>query len=208
MDHVQSALRRSFLVSGSAATLSAAAIGLLAGVPGLARAQAGDSSKDIGILNVALGLEHEAINAYQLGAQSGLLQKPVLDIAVLFQSHHKAHRDALIVTIEKMGGKPVPEKSIDDYPKALNAASLKNRHAIDSNRIGPRHAGVAGRRAGSIAAFNYSAALRASGLVWTAATLDRWLADPEQLVPGQQMSYRLDDPAERTDVIAYLLTLR
>ena len=84
-------------------------------------------AKDVDILNIALGLEHEAINAYQLGAASGLLQKPVLDVAVLFQSHHKGHRDALIATIQKMGGKPVAEKSLDEYAKALNAASLKNQ---------------------------------------------------------------------------------
>jgi len=50
-----------------------------------------------------------------------------LDVAVLFQSHHKAHRDALIATIEKMGGKPVAEKSLDEYAKALNAGSLKSQ---------------------------------------------------------------------------------
>jgi rubrerythrin len=117
--------RRRF-VSGAAA-LSAATVAMLAGTPRLARADNGDMSKDVGILNVALGLEYEAINAYQLGAQSGLLQKPVLDVAVLFQSHHKAHRDRLIATIEKMGGKPVMEKPIDEYAKSLNAAALKNQ---------------------------------------------------------------------------------
>jgi hypothetical protein len=85
------------------------------------------SAADVDILNVALGLEHEAINAYQLGAESGLLDKPVLDVAVLFQSHHKAHRDALISTIQKMGGKAVAEKPIGDYATALNAGSLKNQ---------------------------------------------------------------------------------
>lgn len=120
--------RRVFLSRTSQATLSAAAIGLLAGAGGSARAQSsGNMEADVGILNVALGLEHEAINAYQLGAGSGLLQKPVLDVAVQFQSHHKAHRDALIATIQKMGGKPVAEKSLDDYAKALNAATLKNQ---------------------------------------------------------------------------------
>lgn len=120
-------LRRSFLSNAGRITLSAGAIGLLAGQSGRAFAQKADMSKDVGILNVALGLEHEAINAYQLGAGSGLLQKGVLDVAVLFQSHHKAHRDALIATIEKMGGKPVAEKSLDEYAKALNAASLKSQ---------------------------------------------------------------------------------
>ena len=82
---------------------------------------------DVGILNVALGLEHEAINAYQLGAGSGLLAKPVLDVAVSFQSHHKAHRDALIGAIRQLGGTPVAEKALDDYAKALGAATLKSQ---------------------------------------------------------------------------------
>lgn len=121
-------LRRSFLARSSHLTLSAAALGLLAGQSGLARAQSsGAMASDVAILNVALGLEHEAINAYQLGAGSGLLQKPVLDVAVQFQSHHKAHRDALVNAIQKMGGKPVMEKSLDDYARALNAASLKSQ---------------------------------------------------------------------------------
>jgi rubrerythrin len=120
--------RRHFLLRSGKATLSVAAVGLLAGTSGLAGAQtSGSMEADVGILNVALGLEHEAINAYQLGAGSGLLQKPVLDVAVSFQSHHKAHRDALIATIQKLGGRPVAEKSLDDYAKALNAASLRNQ---------------------------------------------------------------------------------
>jgi Ferritin-like domain len=119
------ASRRSFM--GSAGMLSAGAVALLAGKDALAQAMGGDMSKDAAILNVALGLEHEAINAYQLGALSGLLQKPVLDIAVSFQSHHKGHRDALIATIQKMGGTPVAEKKIDEYAKALKADNLKNQ---------------------------------------------------------------------------------
>jgi rubrerythrin len=118
--------RRLFLARSSQLTLSAAAVGLLAGRPAHAQSSM-DMGKDTGILNVALALEHEAINAYQLGATSGLLQKPVLDVAVLFQSHHKAHRDALMATIEKMGGKPVAEKSLDEYANALNAGSLKSQ---------------------------------------------------------------------------------
>ncbi len=119
------ASRRSFM--GSAGMLSAGAVALLAGKDSLAQAMGGDMSKDVAILNVALGLEHEAINAYQLGAMSGLLQKPVLDIAVSFQSHHKGHRDALIATIQKMGGTAVAEKKIDDYAKALKTDTLKNQ---------------------------------------------------------------------------------
>ena len=87
---------------GRTGTLSAVAVALLAGKDAMAQGMAGDTSKDVSILNVALGLEHEAINAYQLGAGSGLLQKPVLDVAVRFQADHKAHRDALIPLLEPL----------------------------------------------------------------------------------------------------------
>ena len=117
--------RRSFMRRSGA--LSAVAVALLAGKDALAQGMSGDMAKDVAILNVALGLEHEAINAYQLGAGSGLLQKPVLDVAVAFQGHHKAHRDALIATIQKLGGTPVAEKKLDDYAKALNAGALKSQ---------------------------------------------------------------------------------
>jgi cytochrome c len=80
-------------------------------------------------------------------------------------------------------------------------------HSVDADRIGPRHAGILGRRAGTVAGFAYSSALAASGLVWDATLLDRWLADPEELVPGQRMSYRLTDARVRADVVAYLATL-
>jgi hypothetical protein len=125
MPSISPASRRQFF--GTTGSLSAVAVALLAGRPALAQGMSGDPSKDVAILNVALGLEHEAINAYQLGAGSGLLQKPVLDIAVSFQGHHKGHRDALIATIQKLGGKPVMEKSLDEYAKALQAETLKNQ---------------------------------------------------------------------------------
>lgn len=122
--------RRGFLGGAGRLTLSAAAIALLAGKAHLAQAAPSGGIQDIDILNVALGLEHEAINAYQLGAQSGLLQPPVLDVAVQFQGHHKSHRDALIATIEKLGGKPVAEKKLDDYARALKADTLKSQKDV------------------------------------------------------------------------------
>ncbi|HWD28669.1 MAG TPA: c-type cytochrome [Rhizomicrobium sp.] len=77
-------------------------------------------------------------------------------------------------------------------------------HSLDANRVGPRHRGVFGRKAGSIGDFHYTAALKASGIVWNAQTLDRWLTDPQKLVPGTAMGFRLGDPVKRADVIAYL----
>lgn len=119
--------RRAFLGDTTRMVLSAGAVMLLAGKGNQAFAAPSDATHDVDILNVALGLEHEAINAYQLGAQSGLLQKAALDTAVKFQADHKAHRDALIATIKKLGGKPVEEKKLDEYAKALMADTLKNQ---------------------------------------------------------------------------------
>jgi rubrerythrin len=84
---------------------------------GEARAQsAGNAAEgDLKILNVALGLEHEAIAAYQAGAESRLLERPVLEVAVLFQSQHKAHRDALAATIKRAGGTAVEPRKMSEY---------------------------------------------------------------------------------------------
>jgi cytochrome c len=78
---------------------------------------------------------------------------------------------------------------------------------VEADRIGPRHAGVFGRRAGSVAGFDYSPALSASGIVWNAQTLEHWLSNPESLIPGQRMGYSLGDATARADVIAFLATL-
>ena len=52
--------------------------------------------------------------------------------------------------------------------------------------------------------FEYSPALGASRLVWSAQTLDAWLANPERLIPGQRMNYSVPDAADRAALIAYL----
>jgi cytochrome c len=78
-------------------------------------------------------------------------------------------------------------------------------HSLDYNRTGPKHCGLFGRRAGSLADFEYSPAMRASGIVWNDKTLDRFLAAPTKVVPGTAMGYAgVDDPRERADLIAYL----
>jgi rubrerythrin len=133
MSQNQSYSRRIFVTGAAKATLSAGALALLAGNGALAAKNSmADSGNDINILNVALDLEHEAIAAYQIGAESGLLQKPVLEVAVLFQGHHKTHRDALLATIEKLGGKPVMAKSADEYKASskLKVASIKDQGGV------------------------------------------------------------------------------
>jgi rubrerythrin len=109
--------RRSFLAYSGGAALSAAAVAMLSGNEALAAGEKkGNTAHDTNILNTALGAELEAIAAYQVGAQSGLLQKPVLDLAVQFQGHHKAHADLLAQTVKKLGGKPVEAKADYKFP--------------------------------------------------------------------------------------------
>ena len=81
--------RRQFLQNAGGLTLSEAAIGLMASTSGSAFAGDKDSdataAKDIRILNTAISAEHEAVAAYQLGAESGLLTKEVLPVVLAFQ---------------------------------------------------------------------------------------------------------------------------
>lgn len=77
-------------------------------------------------------------------------------------------------------------------------------HSVDHNGIGPAHRGVFERVAGQAPGYAYSPALKASKLRWTVANLERWLADPEALVPGQKMGVSVPDNQERADLIAYL----
>jgi rubrerythrin len=109
------AARRMFL-GQSGLALSGAAVALLAGRDGLAAAAADGTANDVQILNTALGAELEAIAAYQLGAESKLLQKPALDLALTFQGHHKEHADVLAKTIARLGGKAVAAKAAYQFP--------------------------------------------------------------------------------------------
>jgi rubrerythrin len=108
--------RRTMLLQ-SGAVLSGAAVALLAGRDVLA-ATSGATAGDVRILNTALAAEYEAIAAYQVGAESGLLQKPVLDLAVTFQGQHKEHADVLAKTVQKLGGTPVTAKAKYEFPVA------------------------------------------------------------------------------------------
>lgn len=78
-------------------------------------------------------------------------------------------------------------------------------HALAYDRVGPRHCGLFGRRAGNVPQFSYSPAMKKSGIVWNDKTLDRFLTKPLKMVPGSAMTYDgVADPKDRSDLIAYL----
>lgn len=109
------AARRLFL-GHSGLVLSGVAVALLAGRDALAAKEGQPGTGDVQILNAALVAELEAIAAYQVGAESKLLEKPVLDLAVTFQGHHRAHAALLQGTVEKLGGKAATAKAKYDFP--------------------------------------------------------------------------------------------
>ena len=184
--------RRGFLRGAGQSVLSASAVALIVGCESMAanRQTASNPQGDVEILNLALGLEWEAIGAYQIGAESGLLEPSVLAVAVQFQGHHKAHADALAGAIMKFGGTPVEPKSQSDYARDLDVASITS--GTDVLRLAARlEKGAANAYLGVIPAFSEPDLAQVSGRLaadetmhWT--VLASALGDP---IPQQALSF-------------------
>jgi cytochrome c len=75
-----------------------------------------------------------------------------------------------------------------------------------ANNVGPSLHGIFGRKAGEIADFRYSPAMKRSAIVWTPETLDKFISEPQAMVPGNRMPYAgMASAGDRADLIAYLL---
>lgn len=92
--------------------------------------------------------------------------------------------------------------------KDLFAKRCSGCHATDSSKEGPRLRGVLGRKAGAVAGYPYSTALRNSGITWTEDLLTKWLENPEAVVKDNDMEFRVSNAAERASLVAYLKSLR
>jgi cytochrome c len=78
-------------------------------------------------------------------------------------------------------------------------------HSIEHDLVGPRHLGLFGRKAGSVAGYPYSTAMKSSGITWSEDTLNQFLSGPQAFVPGTRMTFTgLPNEQDRADVIAYL----
>jgi cytochrome c len=97
---------------------------------------------------------------------------------------------------DKPAGDPTHGKSV--YQVCMGC------HSLDEDDVGPRHRGVVGRVAGTVPGYAYSPALKNSHIVWDRDSLDRWLTNPQALVPGAKMFFAMPNAQDRADVIAYL----
>jgi hypothetical protein len=94
------------------------------------------AASDAKILNAAIALEYEGIAAYQLAADSGLLQKPVLDVAMKFKAQHELHADFLARTVKTLGGAPVEPKKTYNFPtETLKTQADVLRFGADLERL-------------------------------------------------------------------------
>jgi cytochrome c len=92
------------------------------------------------------------------------------------------------------------------FGQTLYEARCGGCHSIETDRVGPRHRGVVGRKAGKVPGFDYSPALGRAKFVWSRKKLDQWLQGPSKLVPGTKMFFTVSHPADRAAIIAYLAT--
>jgi cytochrome c2 len=118
---------------------------------------------------------------------------------------HKAFIPGAIVALTLTGwaqaaGDPGKGKQIFD-------ARCKACHSLepDKHGIGPTLHGVFGRKAGGLADYNYSSAMKAADISWNEETLKQYLADPHKLIPGDKMTFPgIKNEAQLDDLIAYL----
>lgn len=155
--------RRGFMRQASLMSLGAlAAVSLAHSHPAAAAMVSKSEHDDIAILNTALALEYQAIAAYQVGAESNLLQKPVLAVAVKFQGHHRAHAGVLTDTVKKLGGTPVEARAAADY--GFPVEKLKNQADVLRFAAGLEH-GAANAYLGAVPVFHNRALAKAAASI-------------------------------------------
>lgn len=125
-------LRRSALLgAGMTAGLLTACAGNTMAASKSMMAGTGGKASDVKLLNTALGLEQQAIAAYQVGAESGLLKPAVKKVALEFQSQHKQHAKALSKLINENGGTPVMQKA----PLSAPLGKLASAYSIPAGQL-------------------------------------------------------------------------
>jgi cytochrome c len=111
---------------------------------------------------------------------------------------------ALLVTLPLAGAAHAEGDAARGEVKFQDCAACHKLEA-GANNVGPSLHGVFSRKAGELADFRYSPAIKRSGIVWSAETLDAFITDPQAMVPGNRMPYAgMANPGDRADLVAYL----
>lgn len=104
-----------------------------------------------------------------------------------------------------VGGPAFADGNPDKGKSIFNLCRACHTLEAGKNLIGPSLHGVFGRKAGSVANYGYSAAMKNAGIVWTEKTIEEYIADPRKKVPGNKMAFPgLKTEQQREDLIAYL----
>jgi cytochrome c len=115
-----------------------------------------------------------------------------------------------VIVAAAVAAEAAPAQGVDDGATyfSQHCQMCHTNSSGERNGVGPNLFGVGNRKAGSIASFSYTPALKSSKLVWTQKTLDKFLTMPGAMVPGTMMVVSIPDAAQRKTLIAYLLTLK
>jgi cytochrome c len=120
-------------------------------------------------------------------------------LAALLAAFLAAPLAALLSSASALAADGNAERGEEIYTRCLAC------HTLAHNRVGPRHCGLFGRKAGSVPNYAYSAAMKKYGVTWNNETLDHFIENPLKAMPGTKMGYAgVKDPQERADLIAYL----
>jgi cytochrome c len=111
---------------------------------------------------------------------------------------------ALVMTLLPAGAAHADGDAARGEAKFQDCAACHKLEA-GANNVGPSLHGVFTRKAGELADFRYSPAIKRSGITWTPETLDKFITDPQAVVPGNRMPYAgMASASDRADLIAYL----
>jgi cytochrome c len=114
-------------------------------------------------------------------------------------------RATLAMSMMLLAGSAFADGDAARGEKKFGDCAACHKLEADANNVGPSLHGIFGRKAGDIADFRYSPAIKRSGLIWTPETVDKFITDPQAMVPGNRMPYAgMADAADRADLITYL----
>jgi cytochrome c len=155
--------------------------------------------------------EQERLRA-EIASQAKARTMPPVQYRFIHRNANLTDADVAVLTQWARGG---PQRVSDSTgPTLTEGDALRGKdvfekrctgcHGMEQDREGPRLRGVFGRSSGSVPGFDYSPALQKAHIVWNEATLEKWLADPDALVPGNNMEFHVARPQERRDLIRFL----